>query len=113
MRGHSSPRDSRDIDTMKDSRSNRARFSEAPPQCHRPAVPVEIVRRVFGACRARGFRHTSWPAELNVWIGVMRARLPSVALVAIDPLYRWFIVRIPAFVAPIESPDVVGSMVRE
>lgn len=93
------------LDMMRDNHGNHARFVESLLQCYNADVLVETVLWVFRAYRAHGFRLTYWSAQLNAWVEVLQARLSPESFAAIYPLYRWFIIHIPTFVALTDSPD--------
>jgi len=101
------------IAMMRDNHGNHARFVESLLDSYNPEVLVETVLWVFRAYRAHGFRLAYWPAQLNAWAEVLRARLSPESFAAIDPLYQWFIVHVPTFVALTDSSVAVGSTVEE
>ena len=98
---------------MRDNHGNHARFVESLLECYHPDVLVETVLWVFRAYRAHGFRLTYWPAQLNAWVEVLQLRLSPESFAAIYPLYRWFIIHIPTFVALTDAPDTVDPAARE
>lgn len=84
---------------MQDNHSNHARFVESLLGHYNPEVLVETVLWVFRAYRSHGFRLTYWSAQLNTWVEVLEERLSPSSFAAIYPLYHWFIIHIPTFVA--------------
>ena len=84
---------------MQDNHSNHARFVESLLRHYNPEELVETVSWVFRAYRSHGFRLTYWPAQLNAWVEVLEKRLSPPSFAAIYPLYHWFIIHIPTFVA--------------
>lgn len=84
---------------MQDNHSNHARFVESLLLNYNPEVLVETVLWVFHAYRSHGFRLTYWPAQLNAWVEALEKRLSPSSFAAIYPLYHWFIIHIPTFVA--------------
>jgi hypothetical protein len=88
---------------MTDNHANHARFVESYLGRMDPEVLVDTVLWVFRAYRAHGFRETYWSAQLNAWVEVLKAMLTPDAYTAIYPLYHWFIIHQPAFLALTEA----------
>lgn len=84
---------------MENNHANHARFVETILGRMDPEVLVDTVLWVFKAYRSHGFSLAYWPAQLNAWLEVMRTHLDAEHYDAVCPLYEWFIVRQPAFVA--------------
>ncbi len=84
---------------MQDNHHNHARFVESLLRHYDAEVLVDTVLWVFRAYRAHGFHLSYWPAQLNAWVTVLEQQLSPPSFAAIYPLYHWFIVHIPAFVA--------------
>lgn len=83
---------------MEDNHRNHARFITALLQSFNPNVLVETVLWVFRAYRQHGFQLTYWPAQLDLWLKLLRDRLSPEAYAAITPLYRWMLLHQAAFV---------------
>ena len=88
---------------MEDNHANHARFVETMLAQPDAVVLVDTVLWVFRAYRAHGFHLTYWSAQLNAWMDAMRGQLAAEHVAAIAPLYDWFIVRQPTFVAISEA----------
>lgn len=84
---------------MEDNHRNHARFIASLLLNFSPEVLVETVLWVFRAYRAHGFRLAYWPAQLDTWTEVLKAELTPEAFASVEPVYRWMIVRQPAFAA--------------
>ncbi len=89
----------------EDNNRNFARFMESMFSAYAPEVLVETVLWVFRAYRSHGFQTTYWPANLNIWVEMLKQELSSEAFEEIYPFYHWLIVNIPIFVKCTE-PDV-------
>ncbi len=83
---------------MEDNHRNHARFMAALLQDFQPETLVETVLWVFRAYRAHGFQLTYWPAQLDVWMEVLKTRLSPEAFSTIAPIYEFMIVHQSAFV---------------
>jgi hypothetical protein len=83
---------------MEDNNRNFARFMESIFYDYKPEVLVNTVLWVFRAYRSHGFKSTHWPANLNVWIEIMRQELSPEAFGALYPFYNWLIINITLFV---------------
>jgi hypothetical protein len=83
----------------EDNNRNFARFMESLFFHYQPEVLVETVLWVFRAYRSHGFQTIYWPANLNMWVDMLRKELSEDAFEAVYPFYHWLIVNIPIFVA--------------
>ena len=83
---------------MANNHANHARFVASVLAELDPEVLVDTVLWVFRAYRSHGFGLAYWSAQLATWIEVIRDQLPAHAA-DIEPLYDWFLVHQPAFVA--------------
>jgi len=82
----------------EDNNRNFARFMESMFSAYAPEVLVETVLWVFRAYRSHGFQTTYWPANLNIWVEMLKQELSNEAFEEIYPFYHWLIVNIPIFV---------------
>lgn len=83
---------------MEDNHRNHARFVASLLHDFQPEVLVDTVLWVLRAYRAHGFQLTYWPAQLNVWMDVLKHTLTPQALEAVVPIYLFMLVHQPAFV---------------
>ena len=84
---------------MENNHANHARFVATILRFPDASTLVDTVLWVFRAYRNHGFSLAYWPAQLNAWIDAMNKHLDPADVSAIYPLYDWFIVQQPAFVA--------------
>lgn len=84
---------------MEDNHRNHARFMASLLGDYQPETLVDTVLWVFRAYRAHGFQLTYWPAQLDVWMGVLKERLSPEAFKAVAPIYEFMIVHQPDFTA--------------
>nr|WP_319394892.1 hypothetical protein [uncultured Desulfobacter sp.] len=82
----------------KDNNRNFPRFMESLFSDYIPEVFLETVLWVFRAYRSHGFQTTYWPANLNLWVDLLKKELSPKAFEEIEPFYNWIIVNIPVFV---------------
>ncbi len=86
------------IEMMCDNHRNHARFMESLFRNYRADVFVETVLWVFRAYRSHGFKLTYWPAQLDLWVAVMKKNISIEAFEHLYPFYKWMIINQPAFV---------------
>ncbi len=86
------------IDMMFDNHRNHVRFMESLFFSYRAEVLVDTVLWVFRAYRSHGFNLTYWPAQLDLWVEVMKKKLSSESFDSLYPFYRWMIINQPFFV---------------
>ncbi|WP_035243993.1 hypothetical protein [Desulfonatronovibrio hydrogenovorans] len=79
-------------DMMEDNHRNHARFISSLILDYRPDVLVDTVIWVFRAYRAHGFKLTYWPAQLDIWVNVLKKHLSQDAYQEIYPIYDFMIV---------------------
>ena len=82
---------------MQDNHSNHAHFVESFMINPDSTVLVDTVLWVFRSYRSRGFHQNYWAAQLNCWMEILKQQLSDDSFNDIYPLYKWFIVNIPAF----------------
>ena len=92
----------------EDNNRNLARFMEAMFSAYNPEVFVETVLWVFRAYRAHGFQTTYWPANLDIWVEIMKQELSKETFEAIYPFFNWLIINIPIFVKCTENTGSNG-----
>ena len=83
---------------MEDNSRNFCRFMASMFDAYDPRVMVQTVLWVFRAYRSHGFQLTFWPAELDVFVELLRDELSPESFTALYPFYNWMIVNIPSFV---------------
>jgi hypothetical protein len=83
---------------MKDNSRNFCRFMGAMFLAYEPEVLAQTALWVFRAYRAHGFHTTYWPAHLDTFVEIARARLTPETFAATYPFFQWLIVNIPTFV---------------
>ncbi len=83
---------------MEDNHRNHARFMESLFVAYSAEVFVETVSWVFRAYRAHGFQLTYWPAQLDLWLELLKKELSEDAYREIEPFYRFMLVNQAAFV---------------
>ena len=83
---------------MEDNHRNHARFMHSLFVHYVPEVFAETVLWVYRAYRAHGFRLSYWPAQLDMWVEVMRRQLSKESFEALYPFYEWMLVNQAAFV---------------
>jgi len=93
------------LEMMLNNHSNHGRFLVSLLVCFDTSVLVDTVTWVFRAYRSHGFKLTYWPTQLNVWIDVYKQELSPMAFDEVEPLYTWFLISQPFFVALSEEPD--------
>ena len=86
------------IEMMCDNHRNHARFMESLFRNYRADVFVETVLWVFRAYRSHGFKLTYWPAQLDLWVALMKKNISIEAFEHLYPFYKWMIINQPAFV---------------
>ena len=86
------------LEMMCDNHRNHARFMESLFRNYRSEVFVETVLWVFRAYRSHGFKLTYWPAQLDMWVAVLKKNISSESYEHIYPFYKWMIINQPAFV---------------
>ncbi|MBN2344651.1 MAG: hypothetical protein JXX29_13725 [Deltaproteobacteria bacterium] len=89
----------KNIQMAHDNNRNFARFMIAMFENYTPDVFVETVLWVFRAYRAHGFQTTYWPANLNIWLEILKTELQPETYKALYPFYNWLIINIPLFAA--------------
>lgn len=94
---------------MRDNSRNFCRFMGGQFHGYEPTVLVETAPWVFRAYRAHGFQTTYWPANLDTFIEIARARLSPATFDQVQSFFQWLIVNVPIFVklsqqAPGPSP---------
>jgi len=82
----------------EDNNKNFPRFMESLFSEYKPEIFFETVLWVFRAYRSHGFQTTYWPANLNLWVDLLKKELSPNAFEEIEPFYNWIIVNIPLFV---------------
>ena len=82
----------------EDNNRNFPRFMASLFSDYTPEVFLETVLWVFRAYRSHGFQTTYWPANLNLWVDLLKKELSPNAFEEIEPFYNWIIVNIPLFV---------------
>ena len=82
----------------EDNNRNFPRFMLSLFSDYKPEVFLETVLWVFRAYRSHGFQTTYWPANLNLWVDLLKKELSPDAFKEIEPFYNWIIVNIPVFV---------------
>ncbi|MBN2714906.1 MAG: hypothetical protein JXX14_03560 [Deltaproteobacteria bacterium] len=87
------------IQMAHDNNRNFARFMISMFDNYNPAVFVETVLWVFRAYRAHGFQTTYWPANLNIWVEMLKTELQPETCKALYPFFNWLIINIPLFAA--------------
>ena len=83
---------------MQDNSRNFCRFMGTMFCAYEPEVLAQTALWVFRAYRSHGFATTYWPANLDTFVEIARARLTPVTFDAIYPFFQWLIVNIPTFV---------------
>lgn len=83
---------------MQDNSRNFCRFMGAMFLAYEPEVMAQTALWVFRAYRAHGFQTTYWPANLDTFVEIARARLTPGTFAATYPFFEWLIVNIPTFV---------------
>lgn len=83
---------------MQDNSRNFCRFMSAMFAAYEPAVMAQTALWVFRAYRAHGFHTTYWPANLDTFVEIARARLAPGTFAETYPFFQWLIVHIPSFV---------------
>jgi hypothetical protein len=83
---------------MQDNSRNFCRFMGAMFQAYEPEVLAQTALWVFRAYRSHGFHTTYWPANLDTFVELARARLAPTAFAETYPFFQWLIVNIPTFV---------------
>ncbi len=86
------------LDMMQDNHRNHARFIESLLFSYKAEVFVDTVLWVFRAYRNHGFHLTYWPAQLDLWVEVMKKHITPESFEYIYPFYRWMIINQPVFV---------------
>lgn len=86
------------FEMMCDNHRNHARFMESLFRNYRADVFVETVLWVFRAYRSHGFKLTYWPAQLDLWVALMKKNISTEAFEHLYPFYKWMIINQPAFV---------------
>ena len=82
----------------EDNNQNFPRFMASLFSNYKPEVFIETVLWVFRAYRSHGFQTTYWPANLNLWLDLLKKELSPKSFEEIEPFYNWIIINIPAFV---------------
>jgi len=85
------------VDMMEDNHRNHVRFLTSVFKQYEPEVLVETVLWVFRAYRSHGFKLTYWPAQLDVWVEILKSELSPSAYAEIYPFYDWMIIHNPIF----------------
>ncbi len=83
---------------MQDNSRNFCRFMGAMFLAYEPEVLAQTALWVFRAYRSHGFHTTYWPANLDTFVELARARLAPAAFAETYPFFQWLIVNIPTFV---------------
>ncbi len=89
---------------MEDNHRNHGRFMASLFRAYNPETLVDTVIWVYQAYRAHGFQLTYWPAQLDMWVELLKEALSPEACRQIAPFYEWMIVHQPDFAA-LSSPD--------
>lgn len=84
---------------MEDNHRNHGRFMASFLASFNPEVLVETVLWVFRAYRNHGFQLTYWPAQLDLWLLLMKRELSTKAYQEIEPVYRFMLFHQPTFAA--------------
>ena len=84
---------------MEDNHRNHGRFMASFLTSFNPEVLVETVLWVFRAYRNHGFQLTYWPAQLDLWLLLMKRELSPEAYQEIEPVYRFMLFHQPTFAA--------------
>ena len=92
----------------EDNNRNFARFMDSLFSDYSPDVFVDTVLWVFRAYRSHGFQTTYWATNLNIWVDMLKDRLPGEAFNQIYPFYNWLIINIPIFTS-LTDEDVPES----
>jgi hypothetical protein len=85
------------IDMMMDNHRNHIRFMVSLFGDYHPEVLVETVLWVFRAYRSHGFKLTYWPAQLDMWVEIMKKNLSPECFDEVYPFYDWMIINNPVF----------------
>ena len=85
------------LQMMADNHKNHSMFMESVFTEYNPEVLVDTVLWVFRAYRSHGFNLTYWPAQLEVWVSVLKEKLTPETWKQIYPFYKWMIINIPVF----------------
>lgn len=88
---------------MEDNHRNHARFLSSVFNSYNPQVLVETVLWVFRAYRSHGFQLTYWPAQLDLWVKLLKKNLNPEAFVEIYPFYNWMLINQAGFVLESEK----------
>lgn len=88
---------------MEDNHRNHARFLSSVFNSYNPQVLVETVLWVFRAYRSHGFQLTYWPAQLDLWVKLLKKNLSPEAFVEIYPFYNWMLINQAGFVLESEK----------
>ncbi|MEI6107435.1 MAG: hypothetical protein WCR49_10525 [Opitutae bacterium] len=83
---------------MEDNSRNFCRFMGAMFTAYEPEVLAQTALWVFRAYRSHGFHTTYWPANLDTFVAIARARLTPATFAETYPFFQWLIVNIPTFV---------------
>lgn len=83
---------------MQDNSRNLARFMGAMFLGYEPEVLAQTALWVFRAYRSHGFATTYWPANLDTFVELTRARLAPATFAQTYPFFEWLIVNVPTFV---------------
>jgi len=86
------------IDMMLDNHRNHARFIESILFNYEPEILVTTVLWVYRAYRTHGFKLTYWPAQLNMWIKILKEELSELSYNQIYPFYNWMLINQVEFV---------------
>jgi hypothetical protein len=93
---------------MEDNSRNFCRFMSVQFLAYEPAVLVHTALWVFRAYRAHGFQTTYWPANLDTFIEIARARLTPETFAQVYPFLEWLVVHIPVFVQLTNEPSAAA-----
>ncbi len=83
---------------MQDNSRNFCRSMGAMFAACEPAVLAQTALWIFRAYRAHGFHSTYWPANLDTFVEIARARLVPATFAETYPFFQWLIANIPSFV---------------
>ena len=100
------------LEMMMNNHHNHLRFMVSLFGSYSPDVLVETVLWVFRAYRTHGFRLAYWPAQLDVWVEIMKESLSEKCFRELYPFYQWMIVNNPVF-AVLSDEVISGDSVHD
>jgi hypothetical protein len=96
------------LDMMYENHRNHLRFMISLFKDYNPLVFTETVLWVFRAYRSHGFSHTYWPAQLDMWLQILKDELSEDCFNEVYPFYNWMIVNNAAF-AILSGETLIGD----